>query len=343
MTFPGTYNISYYYGDTLEFRVYPKNANGSAFDLDTFTSAKFTLAPTRGAALEDQISCYAAISGDKSNVLCSITPENSLVLDPAVQYVYDVEIKKSGSPYDIVYTLLTGTVGITNDVTLPGTEAAQPLPDPPTDLVLNAVTSSTINVSWTAPESGGQVTGYKVAVIPFTESASAISDAIDESTTLIPSANTEYTFFGLSENTDYSVIISSSNATGDSDSALALTNLTAYTTADDPATINPDYVITADGSAAYLVNGISNDTITVARGQTYFISMNAEGHPFWIQETGGGYLPGAEYSNGVTNNGIDVGTIVFAVPMDAPDTLFYQCQFHTTMGGVIAVINDGAS
>lgn len=339
MTFPGTYNINYYYGDTLEFRVYPKNANGSSFDLDTFTSAKFTLAPTRGASVDDQISCYATISPDKSNVLCAITPENSLILDPTKQYVYDVEIRKSGSPYDVVYSLLTGNVTITNDVTLPETSVAQPLPDNPTDLVVNTITSSTIDVSWTAPTTGGEVTNYKLAVIPFTESASEIQTAIENSTTTISSSSTAYVFFGLSENTDYSVIISSSNATGDASSVSALTNLTAITTADDPATVDPNFFVTNDGEMAYLIDGVTNDTINLVRGQTYVINVNATGHPFWIQTVGGGYSAGDVYNTGVTNNGTESGNILWTVANDAPDTLFYQCQYHTMMAGVIAVTN----
>lgn len=337
MSFPGTYNINYYYGDTFEFRVYPKNANGSIFDLDTFTSAKFTLAPTRGAALKDQISCFAQISPDKTNVLCSISPENALLIDPAKQYAYDVEIRKSSSPYDIVYTLLTGTMTITQDVTQPQTAAPQPAPNNPTNLVVNTITSSTIDVSWTAPTSGGDVTNYKVAIIPFTENANLLQTAIENSTTTISAASTSYVFFGLSENKDYSVLIISSNSTGDAPAATALTNDAAIRTIDDPTTLDPDFFITNDGSSAYLVDGVANDSITVMRGETYIINVNASGHPFWIQTVGGGYDAGAEYNTSVVNNGTDSGNIIWTVAPDAPDTLFYQCEFHASMGGAIAV------
>jgi hypothetical protein len=339
MSFPGTYNINYYFGDTFEFRVYPKNANGSIFDLDTFTSAKFTLAPTRNAPIDDQISCFAQISTDKTNVLCSISPENALVIDPTIQYVYDVEIKKSSSPYDIVYTLLTGTVSVTKDVTQPETQASQPLPNNPTDLVINTITSTTINVSWTAPTTGGQVTNYKVAVIPYTEDQETLETAIENSTTLIAASQTNYTFFGLQENTDYSLIIISSNATGDALASSLLTNIGPETTIDDPNTLNPDFFVTNDGSSAYLIDGVSNDTITVIRGETYIINVQAVDHPFWIQTAGTGYDAGSSYNSGVINNGTENGNIIWTVPLDAPDTLFYVCQFHSSMGGVIAVIS----
>jgi plastocyanin len=44
------------------------------------------------------------------------------------------------------------------------------------------------------------------------------------------------------------------------------------------------------------------------------------------------------YSTGVTNGGDDVGGITFAVPMNAPDALYYICQFHPSMNGIITII-----
>lgn len=50
MAFPGTYNISYYKGDTLDFELYPKDANGDVFSLEDY-SAKFTVSTQRGNSL----------------------------------------------------------------------------------------------------------------------------------------------------------------------------------------------------------------------------------------------------------------------------------------------------
>ena len=66
--------------------------------------------------------------------------------------------------------------------------------------------------------------------------------------------------------------------------------------------------------------------------------MNVSGHPFYIktvQETGSGNA----YNNGVTNNGAVNGTITFTVPNDAPNTLFYNCEFHSPQTGIITIIN----
>jgi hypothetical protein len=49
MAFPGTYNFSYYRGDTNQFVVRPKNANGAAFNLTGY-SAQFFIANRRGSS-----------------------------------------------------------------------------------------------------------------------------------------------------------------------------------------------------------------------------------------------------------------------------------------------------
>ena len=41
MAFPGTYNFSYYKGDTNEFVIRPKNSSGSAFDLTGYSAGLF--------------------------------------------------------------------------------------------------------------------------------------------------------------------------------------------------------------------------------------------------------------------------------------------------------------
>jgi hypothetical protein len=119
MAFPGTYNISYYKGDTFEFKVYPKDASGAAFNLTDFLAngtAKFTIATARGTGAT-QVLGTATISSDLTHVACVITPSQGSTLSSAVQYVYDVEISRtvSGS-YPYVYTLLTGTVSVTDQV-----------------------------------------------------------------------------------------------------------------------------------------------------------------------------------------------------------------------------------
>ncbi|WP_051227998.1 hypothetical protein [Gillisia sp. JM1] len=99
--------------------------------------------------------------------------------------------------------------------------------------------------------------------------------------------------------------------------------------------------VTNTGTTAYIFNGGSfsdanNPELTLKRGETYEFVVNASGHPFFIKTAQGNTNANA-YSNGVTNNGAEQGTITFTVPADAPDTLFYNCQFHSSMTAKINI------
>ena len=91
--------------------------------------------------------------------------------------------------------------------------------------------------------------------------------------------------------------------------------------------------ITASGSSAYLVDGVSNGPISLIRGNTYNLEINASGHPFAIKN--GSYTLGT--NDGVTNNGASVGTITYVVPYNAPNTLSYVCTIHSNMTGTINI------
>jgi hypothetical protein len=105
----------------------------------------------------------------------------------------------------------------------------------------------------------------------------------------------------------------------------------------DPAV---DYYITNSGSGSYTVNGVANGLITFERGKKYRIYINASGHPFWIQTVSGAYSSGNVYSTGITNGGEDVGHILVELPQNAPDSLYYACQYHSSMQGSISVQSD---
>jgi hypothetical protein len=112
--------------------------------------------------------------------------------------------------------------------------------------------------------------------------------------------------------------------------------LTSSTTPTPSPTPNNTFNVTNSGASAYIINGASNPTLNLSKGQTYTFVIEAIGHPFWIKTT-----PvtgtGNAYNDGVTNNGTDNGTITFTVPEDAPDTLYYICQIHGAMQGQINI------
>ena len=106
------------------------------------------------------------------------------------------------------------------------------------------------------------------------------------------------------------------------------------------------YTLGADGSNHYTFTGegltgaVNDPTLYLIRGKTYrFVNGNSAGaHPFRIQTTVNGSA-GTEYNTGVTNNGGAGGsTIVFEVPHNAPDRLYYQCTSHGNMGGVFEIV-----
>ena len=86
--------------------------------------------------------------------------------------------------------------------------------------------------------------------------------------------------------------------------------------------------------------GIVNDpTLYLARGRVYeFVMQQGGTHPFRIQSTSG--TGGTPYPHGVSpdnSSGATSGVLRFEVPMNAPNTLFYQCTSHTNMVGILSV------
>lgn len=105
----------------------------------------------------------------------------------------------------------------------------------------------------------------------------------------------------------------------------------------DGLTVTDNFQVTANGTSAYIIDGASNPTLTLVRGRTYFFTVNASGHPFYIK-TAAVTGTGSAYNTGVTGNGTQVGGIQFTVDASAPSTLYYICQFHSAMVGTINVI-----
>ena len=108
----------------------------------------------------------------------------------------------------------------------------------------------------------------------------------------------------------------------------------------DPAI---DYYITNIGSGSYTVNGVANGPVEFIKGKKYRMHINASGHPFWIQTVSGGYSAGNVYSTGITGNGTQAGHIIVELAQNAPDNLYYACQFHSSMAGAVLVRTDNVS
>ena len=97
--------------------------------------------------------------------------------------------------------------------------------------------------------------------------------------------------------------------------------------------------VTNNGASSYSIDGSSNPTLTLYKNKLYNFSINAPGHPFYIK-TVIGTGTGNQYNDGVTNNGETNGTLSFLVPTNAPSTLYYQCSLHSSMNGIINIIDE---
>jgi hypothetical protein len=96
--------------------------------------------------------------------------------------------------------------------------------------------------------------------------------------------------------------------------------------------------VTASSFTAYTVDGQLNPSFTLQRGVTYVFQVNASIHPFYIKTVFTNNLATDAYTNGVTGNGVTAGNLVFTVPADAPDLLYYHCGNHLPMGGALNIV-----
>ena len=108
------------------------------------------------------------------------------------------------------------------------------------------------------------------------------------------------------------------------------------------------WILGNDGSSHYTFTGpgltgtVDDPDINLVKGQRYIFHNRSSGHPFRIQSTPNGSA-GTQYNTGVTNNDGSAPTdIVFDVPQDAPDTLYYQCTAHPNMGGKFIIEKSNA-
>ena len=97
------------------------------------------------------------------------------------------------------------------------------------------------------------------------------------------------------------------------------------------------YTFTGPGN----LSATSDPTLNLKRGQKYTFKNRSGGHPFRIQSTPNGSA-GTAYNTGVTNNdGGDGTNIIFDVPHNAPNVLYYQCTSHGNMGGAMYISGSG--
>lgn len=213
MAYPGTYDINYYKGDTFEFKIYPKDTSGATFNLSGYLPPKFKISNSRGGTVgvngKIEINAYAQIV-DNSYILCAIRPEDGASMNLA-SYVYDVEIGKNSSPYDYVYTLLSGKVTVTEQVNSDDLTAPPVGPTVSTGTGLTDVTNTSYKITWTAATTGDAATSWKVykATNPLDPSGSK------DAGTSVAVGTLNYNFTGLAASNAYSFGVAGVNAAGE--------------------------------------------------------------------------------------------------------------------------------
>ncbi len=91
----------------------------------------------------------------------------------------------------------------------------------------------------------------------------------------------------------------------------------------------------------FVVNGVQGKELVMVRGKTYTFKVNSNvQHDFYISLSKVGW-GAATYSKGVKGNFTYRGIVTVSPDSATPDTLYYQCRNHKSMGGVIHVINEG--
>lgn len=111
MAFPGTYNFNYYRGDTFTLTLNPKDSTGNAFSLTGYTAA-FTIANQRGPGAT-QYTGTTSINTSTNTITCTIPAATGRNFAAGTTWVYDVQITNGVA----IYTILTGTLTPTNDIT----------------------------------------------------------------------------------------------------------------------------------------------------------------------------------------------------------------------------------
>lgn len=108
--------------------------------------------------------------------------------------------------------------------------------------------------------------------------------------------------------------------------------------------LDSTWVLGASGTDHYTFTGPgltgaeSDPPIYLTRGEQYRFKNKMGAHPFRIQSDHYG-ATGTAYNDGVTNNNVQDGVLVWNVQFDAPSVLFYQCTSHPNMGGPIYISN----
>ena len=99
------------------------------------------------------------------------------------------------------------------------------------------------------------------------------------------------------------------------------------------------YLTAGDPPGIGFTQNTDNPELYLQRAAKYEFHVSSAGFPFYIKTTQLADL-NDQYSDGVENNGAQVGVVTFKVPFNAPNKLYYQASNTQGMGGTIYINND---
>ena len=104
---------------------------------------------------------------------------------------------------------------------------------------------------------------------------------------------------------------------------------------------NTTFTVTVS-AGKYSLDNVQGQTLTLRRGYTYIFDVqdpSTNSHPLYLgtSSTGGGYSD--EYTSGVTNSRTASGILTIVIPQAVPNSLYYNCGFHSNMGAEISIVD----
>ena len=221
----------------------------------------------------------------------------------------------------------------------------------------------TVNISHSITQNGSAAVAYNNEIADKLITVQDVNLPIANNSTVKTDKNTNYTF----KASDFKF----SDADGDSLKKIKITQLEAkgdleYSGTDvtlnqvidisnigqlvyKPAN-NQTFTVNKNNSSSsnYSIDGSNDPTLTLYKGYTYTFDMVGNGHPFYLKSTSQTSGTANEFTTGVSrvgsnNSGSNGDKLVFTVPQNAPDTLWYQCSSHPGMLGQLNILDAAGS